>query len=118
MMCLVALVLVFYTINTNPPYWNVCLPLAARDELLNPENDTIGILVSTAVEITIGGKTIKPAGGFSFERHWFILIINFDVEENPLYFSVCPSHLLIGSVIPLVLLFLFLLFSCWGEIRP
>ncbi|XP_029989697.1 voltage-dependent calcium channel subunit alpha-2/delta-2a isoform X1 [Sphaeramia orbicularis] len=33
----------------------------ARDELLNPENDTIGILVSTAVEITIGGKTIKPA---------------------------------------------------------
>uniref|UniRef100_A0A8D3B0D7 Calcium channel, voltage-dependent, alpha 2/delta subunit 2a n=1 Tax=Scophthalmus maximus TaxID=52904 RepID=A0A8D3B0D7_SCOMX len=33
----------------------------ARDELLNPENDTIGILVSTAVEITIGGKNIKPA---------------------------------------------------------
>uniref|UniRef100_A0A7N6BAZ4 VWFA domain-containing protein n=1 Tax=Anabas testudineus TaxID=64144 RepID=A0A7N6BAZ4_ANATE len=33
----------------------------AKDELLNPENDTIGILVSTAVEITIGGKTIKPA---------------------------------------------------------
>uniref|UniRef100_A0A3P8RVV4 Calcium channel, voltage-dependent, alpha 2/delta subunit 2a n=1 Tax=Amphiprion percula TaxID=161767 RepID=A0A3P8RVV4_AMPPE len=33
----------------------------ARDELLNPENDTIGILVSTALEITIGGKTIKPA---------------------------------------------------------
>ncbi|XP_071351700.1 voltage-dependent calcium channel subunit alpha-2/delta-2a isoform X1 [Trachinotus anak] len=33
----------------------------ARDELLNPENDTIGVLVSTAVEITIGGKTIKPA---------------------------------------------------------
>ncbi|XP_070815205.1 voltage-dependent calcium channel subunit alpha-2/delta-2a isoform X3 [Chaetodon trifascialis] len=32
-----------------------------RDELLNPENDTIGILVSTAVEITVGGKTIKPA---------------------------------------------------------
>uniref|UniRef100_A0A3Q3DQE9 Calcium channel, voltage-dependent, alpha 2/delta subunit 2a n=1 Tax=Hippocampus comes TaxID=109280 RepID=A0A3Q3DQE9_HIPCM len=33
----------------------------ARDELLNPENDTIGILVSTAVDITVGGKTIKPA---------------------------------------------------------
>nr|XP_046166791.1 voltage-dependent calcium channel subunit alpha-2/delta-2-like isoform X4 [Oncorhynchus gorbuscha] len=32
-----------------------------NDELLNPENDTIGILVSTAVEITVGGKTIKPA---------------------------------------------------------
>ncbi|XP_055773526.1 voltage-dependent calcium channel subunit alpha-2/delta-2-like isoform X4 [Salvelinus fontinalis] len=31
-----------------------------NDELLNPENDTIGILVSTAVEITVGGKTIKP----------------------------------------------------------
>lgn len=38
------------------------LPLEARDELLNPENDTIGVLVSTAVEITVGGKTIKPAG--------------------------------------------------------
>uniref|UniRef100_A0A8C3GAT0 Calcium channel, voltage-dependent, alpha 2/delta subunit 2a n=1 Tax=Cyclopterus lumpus TaxID=8103 RepID=A0A8C3GAT0_CYCLU len=33
----------------------------ARDRLLTPENDTIGILVSTAVEITVGGKTIKPA---------------------------------------------------------
>ncbi|XP_035007870.1 voltage-dependent calcium channel subunit alpha-2/delta-2a isoform X2 [Hippoglossus stenolepis] len=33
----------------------------ARDERLNPENDTIGVLVSTAVEIAIGGKTIKPA---------------------------------------------------------
>ncbi|XP_034442475.1 LOW QUALITY PROTEIN: voltage-dependent calcium channel subunit alpha-2/delta-2a [Hippoglossus hippoglossus] len=34
---------------------------SARDERLNPENDTIGVLVSTAVEIAIGGKTIKPA---------------------------------------------------------
>ncbi|XP_072308629.1 voltage-dependent calcium channel subunit alpha-2/delta-2a [Eucyclogobius newberryi] len=33
----------------------------ARDEFLNPENDTVGILVSTAVEITVGGKTVKPA---------------------------------------------------------
>uniref|UniRef100_A0A3Q0RPG0 Calcium channel, voltage-dependent, alpha 2/delta subunit 2a n=1 Tax=Amphilophus citrinellus TaxID=61819 RepID=A0A3Q0RPG0_AMPCI len=33
----------------------------AKDELLTPENDTIGILVSTALEMTIGGKTIKPA---------------------------------------------------------
>ncbi|XP_056292352.1 voltage-dependent calcium channel subunit alpha-2/delta-2a isoform X3 [Pseudoliparis swirei] len=32
-----------------------------RDDQQNPENDTIGILVSTAVEITVGGKTIKPA---------------------------------------------------------
>uniref|UniRef100_A0A8C6WJY2 Calcium channel, voltage-dependent, alpha 2/delta subunit 2a n=1 Tax=Neogobius melanostomus TaxID=47308 RepID=A0A8C6WJY2_9GOBI len=31
------------------------------DEFLNPDNDTIGILVSTAVEITVGGKTVKPA---------------------------------------------------------
>lgn len=42
---------------------SICFPFKARDELLNPENDTIGILVSTAVEITVGGKTIKPAGG-------------------------------------------------------
>lgn len=40
----------------------------ARDEQLNPENDTVGILVSTALEMTIGGKTIKPAGGYSSER--------------------------------------------------
>ncbi|KAJ8394843.1 hypothetical protein AAFF_G00041980 [Aldrovandia affinis] len=33
----------------------------ANDDILNPENDTIGILVSTAVEIFVGGKTIKPA---------------------------------------------------------
>uniref|UniRef100_A0A3P9LGU0 Calcium voltage-gated channel auxiliary subunit alpha2delta 2 n=1 Tax=Oryzias latipes TaxID=8090 RepID=A0A3P9LGU0_ORYLA len=33
----------------------------SRDELLNPENDTIGILVSTALNLTVGGKTIKPA---------------------------------------------------------
>ncbi|XP_035238903.1 voltage-dependent calcium channel subunit alpha-2/delta-2a isoform X3 [Anguilla rostrata] len=32
-----------------------------NDDILNPENDTIGILVSTAVEISLGGKTIKPA---------------------------------------------------------
>ncbi|KAJ3602296.1 hypothetical protein NHX12_030055 [Muraenolepis orangiensis] len=32
-----------------------------RDDLLDPENDTIGVLVSTAVEISVGGKTIKPA---------------------------------------------------------
>uniref|UniRef100_A0A8C7Y0E3 Calcium channel, voltage-dependent, alpha 2/delta subunit 2a n=1 Tax=Oryzias sinensis TaxID=183150 RepID=A0A8C7Y0E3_9TELE len=33
----------------------------SRDELLNPENDTIGILVSTALNLTVGGKNIKPA---------------------------------------------------------
>ncbi|XP_037534660.1 voltage-dependent calcium channel subunit alpha-2/delta-2a [Nematolebias whitei] len=34
---------------------------SAERELLNPENDTIGVLVSTALDITVGGKTIKPA---------------------------------------------------------
>lgn len=44
-----------------------CFALKARDDFLSPENDTIGILVSTAVEIAVGGKTIKPAGGLSGE---------------------------------------------------
>ncbi|XP_013861777.1 voltage-dependent calcium channel subunit alpha-2/delta-2 isoform X2 [Austrofundulus limnaeus] len=34
---------------------------SAERDLLNPENDTIGVLVSMALDITIGGKTIKPA---------------------------------------------------------
>ncbi|TNM88765.1 hypothetical protein fugu_005019 [Takifugu bimaculatus] len=38
-----------------------CFAPKARDDFLSPENDTIGILVSTAVEIAVGGKTIKPA---------------------------------------------------------
>lgn len=33
-----------------------------NDDILNPENDTIGILVSTAVDITVGSRNIKPAG--------------------------------------------------------
>lgn len=37
--------------------------LKAKEVFLSTENDTIGILVSTAVEISVGGKTIKPAGG-------------------------------------------------------
>uniref|UniRef100_A0AAY4AWP2 VWFA domain-containing protein n=1 Tax=Denticeps clupeoides TaxID=299321 RepID=A0AAY4AWP2_9TELE len=32
------------------------------NDILDPENDTIGILVSTAVEITVGSRTVKPAG--------------------------------------------------------
>uniref|UniRef100_A0A672N4Y0 Voltage-dependent calcium channel subunit alpha-2/delta-2-like n=1 Tax=Sinocyclocheilus grahami TaxID=75366 RepID=A0A672N4Y0_SINGR len=32
-----------------------------NDDILNPENDTIGILVSTAVDITIGIRNLKPA---------------------------------------------------------
>lgn len=44
-------------------FLNRPLLLKAKDVFLSPENDTIGILVSTAVEISVGGKTIKPAGG-------------------------------------------------------
>uniref|UniRef100_A0A8C1PHG1 Calcium channel, voltage-dependent, alpha 2/delta subunit 2a n=1 Tax=Cyprinus carpio TaxID=7962 RepID=A0A8C1PHG1_CYPCA len=33
----------------------------ANDDILNPENDTIGILVSTAVDVTIGSRNLKPA---------------------------------------------------------
>ncbi|KAJ8360961.1 hypothetical protein SKAU_G00174860 [Synaphobranchus kaupii] len=36
-------------------------PRDSVDDALHSENGTIGILVSTAVEINIGGKTIKPA---------------------------------------------------------
>uniref|UniRef100_A0A8C1REC2 Calcium channel, voltage-dependent, alpha 2/delta subunit 2a n=1 Tax=Cyprinus carpio TaxID=7962 RepID=A0A8C1REC2_CYPCA len=32
-----------------------------NDDILNPENDTIGILVSTAVDVTIGSRNLKPA---------------------------------------------------------
>jgi len=35
---------------------------SGNDDMLNPENDTIGILVSTAVDITVGNKNLKPAG--------------------------------------------------------
>lgn len=35
--------------------------LKAKEVFLSPENNTI--LVSTAVEIAVGGKSIKPAGG-------------------------------------------------------
>ncbi|XP_051551133.1 voltage-dependent calcium channel subunit alpha-2/delta-2-like [Myxocyprinus asiaticus] len=33
----------------------------SMDDLLISENGTVGILVTTAVEVTIGGKTMKPA---------------------------------------------------------
>ncbi|XP_073809039.1 voltage-dependent calcium channel subunit alpha-2/delta-2a isoform X2 [Danio rerio] len=33
----------------------------ANDDIINPENDTIGILVSTAVDITMGSRNLKPA---------------------------------------------------------
>lgn len=34
------------------------------DDLLISENGTVGILVTTAVEVVIGGKTMRPAGVF------------------------------------------------------
>lgn len=34
------------------------------DDPLIAENGTVGILVTTAVEVVIGGKTMKPAGVF------------------------------------------------------
>ncbi|XP_055069670.2 voltage-dependent calcium channel subunit alpha-2/delta-2a isoform X1 [Misgurnus anguillicaudatus] len=34
---------------------------SANEETMNPENDTIGILVSTAVDITLGSRNLKPA---------------------------------------------------------
>ncbi|KPP59873.1 hypothetical protein Z043_122168 [Scleropages formosus] len=34
---------------------------SAGDEALGSDNGTVGILVTTAVEITVGGKTVKPA---------------------------------------------------------
>ncbi|MEQ2266707.1 Voltage-dependent calcium channel subunit alpha-2/delta-2 [Xenotaenia resolanae] len=42
---------------------------SAGTDLLNPENDTVGILVSTALDITIGGKTVKPAGEKAEKPH-------------------------------------------------
>uniref|UniRef100_A0A8C2HG11 Calcium channel, voltage-dependent, alpha 2/delta subunit 2b n=1 Tax=Cyprinus carpio TaxID=7962 RepID=A0A8C2HG11_CYPCA len=36
----------------------------SMDDLLISENGTVGILVTTAVEVVIGGKTMKPAGVF------------------------------------------------------
>lgn len=43
---------------------SLCLHPTAIDEPLTSENGTVGILVSTAVEVTVGAKTIKPAGGY------------------------------------------------------
>ena len=40
------------------PFWCV----SALDDTLGPENGTVGILVSSAVEVNLGGKILKPAG--------------------------------------------------------
>lgn len=38
------------------------LCFSALDDTLGPENSTVGILVSSAVEVNLGGKILKPAG--------------------------------------------------------
>uniref|UniRef100_A0AAY5KGL1 VWFA domain-containing protein n=1 Tax=Esox lucius TaxID=8010 RepID=A0AAY5KGL1_ESOLU len=53
------------------------------------QNDTIGILVSTAVEITVGGKTLKPAGELSSTHHplWER---RFQFQLGLSLLSICP----------------------------
>ncbi|XP_073708703.1 voltage-dependent calcium channel subunit alpha-2/delta-2-like [Garra rufa] len=54
----------------------------ANDDILNPENDTIGILVSTAVDVTIGSKTLKPA----------VLGVKLDLEAWTDKFKILASN--------------------------
>ncbi|XP_047202763.1 voltage-dependent calcium channel subunit alpha-2/delta-2a isoform X4 [Girardinichthys multiradiatus] len=55
---------------------------SAGSDLLNPENDTVGILVSTALDITIGGKTVKPA----------VLGVKLDLEAWTDKFKILASN--------------------------
>lgn len=48
---------------TTPPH-----PPPARLRPLELENDTVGILVSTAVELSLGGRTLRPAGEYPGRR--------------------------------------------------
>lgn len=85
----------------------------ARDEQLNPENDTVGILVSTALEMTIGGKTIKPAGGYSSERGNKLLRYNDreKLSERDNYTSeFVILSLCVGMSLPCI--YLFFLHTC------
>ena len=66
--------------------WSAWLPAPTPDHttpptpaLLRPlelENDTVGILVSTAVELSLGGRTLRPAGEYPGrrwgKRHWAV----------------------------------------------
>lgn len=55
----------------------------ANDEsILNPENDTIGILVSTAVDVTIGNRNLKPA----------VLGVKLDLEAWTDKFKILASN--------------------------
>ncbi|XP_032406528.1 LOW QUALITY PROTEIN: voltage-dependent calcium channel subunit alpha-2/delta-2a [Xiphophorus hellerii] len=55
---------------------------SAGADLLNPENDTVGILVSTALDITVGGKTVKPA----------VLGVKLDLEAWTDKFKILASN--------------------------
>lgn len=44
----------------QPQLLTALLPALGRP--LELENDTVGILVSTAVEFSLGGRTLRPAG--------------------------------------------------------
>ncbi|XP_062852767.1 voltage-dependent calcium channel subunit alpha-2/delta-2a [Trichomycterus rosablanca] len=50
--------------------------------LQDPENDTIGILVSTAVDITVGSRTIKPA----------VVGVKLDLEAWTAKFKILASN--------------------------
>ncbi|XP_054640519.1 voltage-dependent calcium channel subunit alpha-2/delta-2b isoform X2 [Dunckerocampus dactyliophorus] len=45
----------------NKGYMFRAPPRSSLDDLLGPENGTVGILVSSAVEVNLGGKLLKPA---------------------------------------------------------
>ncbi|KAI2663892.1 Voltage-dependent calcium channel subunit alpha-2/delta-2 [Labeo rohita] len=53
-----------------------------NDDILNPENDTIGILVSTAVDVTVGSRTLKPA----------VLGVKLDLEAWTDKFKILASN--------------------------
>lgn len=89
----------------------LCFCVTAERELLNPENDTIGVLVSMALDITIGGKTIKPAG----ELTWIKQII---LSLHPSFASVCFCSYFMPVLISILFLIIFFFLSCWSQIRP
>uniref|UniRef100_A0A8C1CHY1 Calcium channel, voltage-dependent, alpha 2/delta subunit 2a n=1 Tax=Cyprinus carpio carpio TaxID=630221 RepID=A0A8C1CHY1_CYPCA len=57
-------------------------PYPNDESILNPENDTIGILVSTAVDVTIGSRNLKPA----------VLGVKLDLEAWTDKFKILASN--------------------------
>lgn len=55
----------------------MCLSWAADDDPFGAENGTTGILVSSAVEVDLGGKLLKPSGEKPFHS---------DIQETTLPF--------------------------------